>query len=236
MLDRIEPHAKSAKGRHDLIARIWRDFNVRAACEVGVFRGIFAENILTACPDIDQYYMIDPWRHLSNWEKPANRDDDVFNKFLEEAMARTEFAASRRRVLRGTTKEVSAEIPNGSLDAVYIDGDHTLRGIAIDLITMLPKMRIGGIVCGDDFTKNIWQHGTKFAPTEVFPYAVYFAEAQDLPIYTLPYDQFLIVNDPGSGFECRDLAGYMTTPLIEAYTPPSLASRAVNRTKRIFGL
>jgi hypothetical protein len=54
-------------------------------------------------------------------------------------MKKTEFASAKRVVLRGRTKEVIDDIPDNSLDFAYIDGDHTLRGITVDLIKVFPR-------------------------------------------------------------------------------------------------
>ena len=87
--------------------------------------------------------MIDPWRHLNGWNKPANKNDDVFEQFLIETKSKTDFAAKKRILLRGTTTEVVEGIPDNELDFAYIHGDHTLKGIAIDLIRLFPKIRLG---------------------------------------------------------------------------------------------
>jgi Methyltransferase domain len=178
---------------------------VRSMAEIGVYRGNFAARVLAECDAIATYYMVDPWRRLEDWNKPANRSDDRFAQFYEEAMDRTRAWAGKRVVLRGRTSEVIDEVPDGALDLAYIDGDHTLRGITIDLTRVFPKVRDGGWIGGDDFARSIWQHDARYEPTLVFPYAVYFAEAVDAPIYALPHNQFLIEKRPGHRFV--DLAG-----------------------------
>jgi hypothetical protein len=160
--------------------------------EVGVWKGEFAAEVLAACSTIATYYMIDPWRHLDDWNKPANVASQTFEAIRLEAMARTNFASARRRVLRGTTLEVVDAVDDGTLDFAYIDGDHTLRGISTDLISLLPKMRVGGFIGGDDFCPSIWQHGSEFEPTLIFPFAVHFALAMRASIFALPFNQFLI--------------------------------------------
>lgn len=172
-----------------------------------MYEGDYAVEILGNCPAITTYYMIDPWRHLDDWHKPANERDAVFEKIFDEAMGRTEFAAEKRVVLRGRTTEVIESIPDNSLDFAYIDGDHTLRGITIDLIRLFPKIRPGGWIGGDDFSKSVWQHEMDYEPTLVFPYAVYFAEAMGCPIYALPFNQFLIEKRTNSTFSFVDLTG-----------------------------
>ncbi len=146
--------------RPDLWVRFIEQAGVREIAEVGVYRGLLSEELLRRVPGITRYYLIDPWRHLADWNKPANQEDTRFEEIYREAMTRTEHAADRRVVLRGTTTEVIDQIPDGSLDLAYIDGDHTLRGIAIDLIRVYPKIREGGYIGGDDLAPSIWQHAT----------------------------------------------------------------------------
>src|SRR6266540_5643929 len=157
---------------------IWIQFinatKIQHVAEIGVYRGDFAAKILEGCKSINKYYMIDPWRHLDNWNKPANTSNNAFEHFLLEAKAKTDFAGERRVFLRGKTTEVIKELSDGELDFSYIDGDHTLKGITIDLVRVYPKIRVGGWIGGDDFSRTIWQHGANFEPTLVFPFALYF--------------------------------------------------------------
>lgn len=203
----LEIAASNPESRIDL----WRSFidatRIERMAEVGVFRGKFAAAILGGCDGVASYHMIDPWRNLEDWRKPANVSDERFAELYEEAMEKTAPWEDRRTVLRGRTTEVIDRIPDDSLDLVYIDGDHTLRGIAIDLIACYPKVRAGGWIAGDDFSATIWQHAPPFEPTLVFPFAVHFAEAVDERIYALPHEQFLIEKRAGQGFEFRDLTG-----------------------------
>src|SRR5256885_3609349 len=179
-----------AHSRMDLWAEVIHSVGVRQMAEVGVYRGDFAARMLRDCESLIRYYMLDPWRHLNDWNKPANHEDAVLSAFLEETKTKTEFAASKRVVLRGKTTEVVDQIADGELDFAYIDADHTLKGIAIDLIRLYPKVRVGGLLGGDDFTNSMWEHRTTFEPTLVFPFAVYFAEAMRTTIVALPYSQF----------------------------------------------
>lgn len=207
-MDQTVRHAiQMSQDRRDLWANLLNGFQSKYICEVGVWKGEFSEVLLSRVPEISKYTLVDPWRNLPDWNKPSNKSDAEFTEIYEEARARLSKFSERIHVLRETTKLASRSIEVGSLDFVYIDGDHTLRGIALDLHFMLPKVKSGGFIGGDDFTRSIWQHGTEFSPTEVFPYAIYFAECHGLRIYTLPFDQFLIANIPGE-FEVVDYAGY----------------------------
>jgi hypothetical protein len=229
-----EPALRALCANSESRLQMWIEFlratQVEAMAEIGVYRGHFAAEVLASCSSIQRYYLIDPWRHLDGWNKPANTDDAQFAAYLSETKAKTEFAGDRRIFLRGTTGEVLDQIPDASLDFAYIDGDHTLHGISIDLIKVYPKVRRGGWIGGDDFTRTVWQHQADFEPTLVFPFAVYFAEAVGARIYGLPHQQFLISKpaETGTGFEFVDLTGdYPDTTLQSQFRPQRVRRRWV---------
>ena len=197
----IQQLAYDSKSREDFWIEFINRFKISVIAEVGVFKGDFAENILKNCKSISKYYMVDPWKHLDGWNKPANQDNDTFSKFYQETIDKTEFAKEKREILRGKTTEVIDRIPDNSLDFAYIDGDHTLKGITIDLINVYPKIKEGGWLGGDDFSETIWQHSYEFEPTLIFPFAVYFAEAKNEEIFALPHRQFLIKKLSNNNFK-----------------------------------
>jgi hypothetical protein len=212
--DIVADIARESKDRFDLWTAFLNRIQARRMAEIGVYRGAYAAQVLNGCPALETYYMVDPWRHLDDWNKPANRADDTFQQFFEETMEKTRDHDAKRVVLRGRTTEVIDQIPDGSLDFAYVDGDHTLRGISLDLLAVYPKLRDGGWIGGDDFAPSIWQHGPEFEPTLVFPFAVYFAEAMGARIYGIPGKQFLIETG-ADGFEFIDLTGkYAKTDLL----------------------
>jgi hypothetical protein len=207
----------------------WRSFltagGAETVAEIGVWKGEFAADMLRSCPSIDTYYMVDPWAHLHDWNKPFNISSEEFNEVYSEAMGHTAFAADRRQVLRGKTLDVIDKISNQSLDFAYIDGDHTLKGIVTDLIAILPKMKPGAVIGGDDLFRSPWVHGPYYEPTLVFPFAVHFALAIRATIYALPFVQFLIAlpsaQQQRSSSNFVDLTGkYRSLELQDLLAPP----------------
>jgi hypothetical protein len=212
--------ARRTSDRIAFWTRFLRRIDTRMMAEIGVGRGNFAKQILDACPALEAYYMIDPSRHLDDWNAPANRDDEAFSPIFAEAMAATQKHEAKRIVLRGRTSEVLDEIPAGSLDFAYINGDNTLRGIAIDLVRIFPKVREGGWIGGDHFARSAWRHGRRFEPTLVLPFAAYFAEAVGTRIYRLPHKQFLLRKQSGRPFEFVALTGkHGSTDVLNHVTP-----------------
>ena len=204
MENKIKQIVDRSNNRIDFCINFVNDLDLVSIAEVGVFKGEFAEKLLRSSAGVENYLMVDPWRNLSDWNKPANENNDVFEGFFQEALRRTSFASERIKILRGKTTEVIDQIEDDSIDLVYIDGDHTLKGVAIDLINLWPKVKKNGFIIGDDFSRSIWQHNFNFEPTMVFPFAVYFAEAVNAIIYGLPFNQFLITKE-SRGFIFNDL-------------------------------
>lgn len=227
-----------SKDRFDLWSQIARSHAVRHCAEVGVWRGSFSAHILAEVPTIQSYHMIDPWRPLDSWNKPLNVNQDIFNESMKIALNATQFARSKVLVHRGTTTEVEPDIPDQSLDFIYIDGDHTLRGITIDLIRMMRKLRPGGLLAGDDYHSNPWHHGVNYEPTLICPFARYFAEAMDLPFVALPFHQFLIINVP-EGFRFLNVSGRHSPDQIvwpRRPFPPANVRKLLRRLRRYWPL
>ena len=166
----IEKCLAQSQSRFDFWSQFLQYHQIQQVAEIGVYKGDFAAMLLKQCPSIEHYYMIDPWRHLDDWNKPANKSNVEFEQLLLETQVKTEFASAKREILRGKTTEVIDDIAEASLDFAYIDGDHSLKGITIDLIRVYTKIRVGGWIGGDDFTKTIWQHRSTFEPTLVLSF------------------------------------------------------------------
>lgn len=202
-LDLLVPKVRR---REEIWSDIINHFGFKEITEIGVFRGEFSASILENCKTIDRYHLVDPWKHQVSWNKPANVSDATFENIYTEMLANTSFAASKRVIHRGKSIDIIPDFAGTSQDFIYIDGDHTLRGITIDLQVSWPKLKMGGIIGGDDFTATIWQHNSNFEPSLIFPYTVYFAEAVGAVLYALPFEQFLLHKLDG-GFRFIDFTG-----------------------------
>lgn len=176
-----------------LINKISQKKKVRIA-EIGVWKGDFAYQVLKNCPNIKKYYLVDPWRHLKDWKKPLNVSNGQFNSAFETTMRKLYFAKEKICVLRGTTLEVVDQINDSELDLVYIDGDHTAKGIVIDLIKLFPKVKEGGVVGGDDYVDNIYHHDPSlFDPTMVKPVVNGFVAAHNVKHFFSNSNQFAFI-------------------------------------------
>jgi len=191
--------------RYDRWSKFISDHGFKTVLEIGVFKGLLAEPLLRNCGNIKKYIMVDPWRNMPDWNSKYNFSEDMESCF-QETLKRTEFAKDKRDIKRGTTLEVIDEINDRSVDFAYVDGDHSLRGVSIDLIKTWDKISDTGYLAGHDLKSLCWKSDTDLEPYLVFPFAVYFAEAMNAKIYALPSSEF-IISKGEKGFELIDLAG-----------------------------
>ena len=140
----------------------------RSVCaEIGVLAGDFSERILTVVQPA-RLHLVDPWRY----ESDERYERSVYGgaKGGSQADMDALYAAVCRRfagpvtagmvaIHRAASTDAAAGIPDGSLDWVYIDGNHQYEFVKADLETWAPKVRRGGFITGDDYGITGWWEG-----------------------------------------------------------------------------
>ncbi len=130
--------------------------------EIGVWEGKFSRRILEECAPA-RLHLIDPWEYMPEFANTGfgrRKNRDLMEvKYPEVAAA---FADDPRVVIhRATSGLALGALPDGSLDWVYVDGNHNEPFIGDDIALCLRKVRPDGIIAGDDFN---WQSETQGAP------------------------------------------------------------------------
>ncbi len=128
------------------IAELFREFGYKVGAEIGVKKGEFSKIILNANPGI-KFYAIDPWNAWS--PKVSRRRQERYYEYTKQQLAPYDVT-----ILRKNSVEALADIPDGSLDFVYIDAIHEFDYVMTDLINWSRKVRQFGIVSGHDFSNK----------------------------------------------------------------------------------
>ena len=154
----MRPPAGETGRAHAILEQVLRRFGagpVRGA-EIGVLAGRTSATLLRHLPRLE-LTMIDRWApadvdsdYAASGDANATKDPDQYLRDMRRAIASTDFARGRRRILRGESVAMAALVPDGELDFVFLDGDHSLAGMTADLAAWTPKLRDGGILCGHD--------------------------------------------------------------------------------------
>lgn len=188
----LEQRKKTFKSRFDWLDLI-DTLQLERGAEVGVYKGDFSKDALTRISSLNEYILVDPWEHLADWNKPFNeKTNSEFEIIYQIAMNATKNSLAyghKVSVLRSKSVVAAKLVEDETLDFVYIDGDHTAKGITIDLFVWVPKVKRGGLVCGDDWGGNV-AHGKTFDPTMVQPVVKGYAEVINVTVYNMGGDQW----------------------------------------------
>lgn len=155
---------------------------VGAACEVGTHRGEWASLFLTHWNG-SSLSCIDPWSVPPGYESqaallphPGDREEDY-----ETCQWLLRKHKDRTCLLRCTSECAVDSFQDGTLDFVYLDGDHRGEQVEKDLTLWWPKVKPGGILAGHDFLSS----EPYSAYEEVQPAVLAFAQGKGLDVYVV---------------------------------------------------
>jgi hypothetical protein len=144
-----------------------------AGAEIGVAQGDFAAAMLAAA-DPKELHLIDPWRHLESGSDPLEASD--FLASVDDTLAQGKTFAEpeanaegdkqyaevvrrfegdpRVRLHREYSYKAAPGFEDGSLDFVYLDGNHHYEFVLRDLNDFAPKLKPGGLLFGHDYFED----------------------------------------------------------------------------------
>lgn len=144
----------------DELPQFFVDMGFKVGAEIGVYKGEFSEKF---CKVGLNHFAIDPWIAFpgqGRTQQVQERQD-----FLYGHTKRVLDPYPNCTVIRKTSMDAVKDFINGSLDYVYIDGNHELKYIVEDIVEWSKKIKKGGIVSGHDYwntnplANNVICHG-----------------------------------------------------------------------------
>jgi len=130
-------------------ARLLAELGYDKGAEIGVWKGIYAEKMCRANPDLT-LHAIDPWTNYSEYTEV--RDQNRIHEAYLEAVER--LAQYKCRIIKMFSMEAVKSFEYDSLDFVYIDGNHDFRHVTDDIDEWGKIVRSGGIIAGHDFKRH----------------------------------------------------------------------------------
>ncbi|MDT8857568.1 class I SAM-dependent methyltransferase [Paracoccaceae bacterium Fryx2] len=132
--------------------------------EIGVWEGNFSQRILEICQPAE-LHLIDPWMYMPEFGNTGfgrKKNEHLMEEKYQAVVAL--FAGNPVvKIHRATSADAMNALPDGSLDWVYIDGNHNDPFISDDIALCLKKVKPNGIIAGDDFS---WQAEASGAPVK----------------------------------------------------------------------
>lgn len=138
----------SRHGTREDLPVIWRDSGYKIGVEIGVQRAIYSSYILQTMPDV-HLHSIDPWVVYGDSKLGASGQERNYKIAMDRLKPFIEKGSCT--VHRTTSMEAVDKFEDGSLDFVFIDGDHSFNACAMDLIKYVPKVRRGGMIAVHDY-------------------------------------------------------------------------------------
>ena len=124
--------------------------------EIGSWEGDFSYELLTQT-GCTKLYCVDPYKRfdLEDYKDGMNMlTQEQFDQKYAAVRERFNKFGNRVEFLRMTSSEAAALFQDESVDYVYIDGNHGYQYAEEDIRLWYPKVKKGGVLCGDDVYSN----------------------------------------------------------------------------------
>ncbi len=133
--------------------------------EIGSWKGksaaYMAVEIINSGKNI-KFDCVDTW---TGSEEHAGIKEVTEGTLYETFLRNTERVKHIINPIRMDSVAAAETYANGSLDFVFIDGDHSYEGVRRDILAYLPKMKHNSIISGHDYA---WHEPIQRAVKEIF--------------------------------------------------------------------
>jgi hypothetical protein len=121
--------------------------------EIGVWRGAYSAKF---CEAGMHMLCVDPWLSYPAWQDTKNSlAPDAQKRLMAESYADAckRLGPLNATIVRKFSADAAREVPDESLDFVYIDANHVYDAVIEDLTLWSPKVRSGGWIGGHDYRR-----------------------------------------------------------------------------------
>lgn len=159
------------KRSHKLVLEEWVRMNGwKKGVEIGTFHGMTFFHLLKHCPDLHltTIDLFEPRMEADKFFDQGGRSykgDHLPEEYIRIKKEVEERFPDRGTVIKSDSLQYAKNVPDHSLDFVFIDGDHLKEAVKLDITHWLPKVRPGGVICGHD----IFMPGVREAVDEMLP-------------------------------------------------------------------
>ena len=134
-----------ADGSRETLAQLFAALGYTKGAEIGVEYGKYSEILFKNIPGLE-LLCIDPWEAYP--KVSVKRAEAIYQS------CKKRLSQYNAKIMRMSSEEGAKLVPDGSLDFVYIDASHGYIPVKEDNEWWVPKVRVGGIVSGHDYTNH----------------------------------------------------------------------------------
>jgi len=144
--------------RHQSLGDTFSKLRCKVIIEIGVARGELSQFLLKRLHGIvEEYHGVDGFtggydnkdamsQELSAVDQPLAWTQAIIDSFKHSGCV--------FRMHHGMSNERAKDFADGSVDCIFVDGDHTYPGAKRDIHLYAPKLRPGGYLIFDDYSKS----------------------------------------------------------------------------------
>lgn len=115
--------------------------------EVGVHNGVNLKNMLDNM-NLNTLFAVDIWGKYDEHGTSADTSNELYNVYKNFMFD------DRLKIVHLDSAQASTLFEKRSLDFVYIDDNHNEDKVVEGITDWLPKVKIGGVLCGHDWGDN----------------------------------------------------------------------------------
>ena len=153
----IDKSEKTRKEFHYL-KYILIDRKVKIMVEIGLWKATLSDFVLQNCPDIQEYWGIDPWKYYPSSDDQMDPYYKGISTIQWDTVASQAYSVAIKfkqfHIIRLPSKDAVRLFDDSFFDCVFIDADHSYRSVFQDISNWAPKLKSTGILCGDDFHRK----------------------------------------------------------------------------------
>ena len=126
-----------------------------SACEIGTWKGRSAFVVGSVCKDVGCTLI-----SIDTFAGSPDKGYDTYRQALEnpnlffETYAKKALDGLPVKFIKLDSKAAAEQIPDIFLSMCFIDGDHEMPTVAIDIDNYWKKVKYGGLFCGHDYFDN----------------------------------------------------------------------------------
>lgn len=151
------------QGTSRIFSKLIDEFKPKKIIEVGSWKGQSTVTMAKACKKLKldtEIFCVDTWLGAEEFytEPTPERDlmcrfgyPQVYYQFLSNII--NEEVVDMVNPITLPSNIAYSIVPNG-VDMVYIDASHSYEDVKSDLRNYFPKVRVGGVIFGDDYTNG----------------------------------------------------------------------------------
>lgn len=135
----------------DNMAKLFAELDFKRGIEVGVRDGEYSEVLCAVNVEL-VLYGIDPYIPHKGYKDIVRKS--TFASYKQIAQDRLATFKDRYNFVEKFSLDAVKDFDDGSVDFVYIDGDHSFQSTTNDIAEWSKKIRPGGIIAGHDYFKH----------------------------------------------------------------------------------